>query len=419
MRNNALVPMHWTIDLDHNYQQVDAAKELLLRVPGGSLAGTSLTHDLHPDDASMLRRALAGGSGGMLAECTLRYARPGGIHIVTDATITPLHDAQGKLTGFQGKEYCIAAMELSELCPTVETALARAAVAICIVSRQARLLAANKRYATLANRSVTELVGMPLQQVGIPTEATLNEALAVFDAGKDLPERDVVINGKDHTMTAYSLPDACGEIRSVCIFFRDITRRKNLERKLEAANSMLEEIIVKDYLTGVFNRRHFDEMLEQEVARVARAGGELSMCMVDVDKFKLFNDAYGHLAGDECLARVAETMGTVLHRPGDQLFRYGGEEFSIILPNTGMENAVQVAERVRQAVSDLGIPHTGSALGHVTISIGVAGLNAATARLGPAACQALIQTADKALYAAKSGGRNKVASGICTPEDAV
>lgn len=420
MRNNAQIIMQWTLDLDLNYLHVDAAKEELLDMPRGSLAGTPIARDLHPDDASMLRAALAGGSGmGILAGCSLRYARPQGFHIVTDATITPLRDAQGNPLGFHGRECCIAAMEQGDMGPTAETALARAAVAICIIGRQMRLLAVNQRYAALVARPVAELVGSPLRRVGIPTEETVAEAFAAFDAGREIPERDVVINGKDHTMTAYSLPDACGDIRSICLFFRDITHRKNLERKLETANSMLEEIIVKDYLTGVFNRRHFDDVLEREVGRVARAGGELSMCMVDVDKFKLFNDAYGHLAGDECLARVAGAMGKVLHRPGDQLFRYGGEEFAIILPNTGVENAVHVAERVRRTVSDLGIPHTGSALGHVTISIGVAGLDAMTARLGPAACQGLIRTADTALYAAKSGGRNKVAFGLCTPEDAL
>lgn len=418
MRNNTLVVMHWTIDPELNYLHVDASKERLLRMPEGSLAGTALTDDLHPDDASMLRKALANNpDAGILAGCSLRYSRPQSAHIVTDATITPMFDAQWNLKGFHGKECCIAAMRRGELWPTAETALARAAVGICIVSREARLLAVNRRYAALTARPVDELIGCPLDSVGIPSKKTADEAFAAFDAGTEIPERDIVINGKDHTMTAYSLPDACGSIRSICIFFRDISRRKNLERKLETANSMLEEIIVKDYLTGVFNRRHFDDMLEKEVARVARAGGELSMCMVDVDKFKLFNDAYGHLAGDECLANVAGTMGKMLHRPGDQLFRYGGEEFAIILPNTGRENAVLVAERVRQAVADLDIPHTGSALGHVTISIGVAGLDAGTARLGPPACQALIRMADTALYAAKSGGRNKVASGRCKPED--
>ena len=138
--------------------------------------------------------------------------------------------------------------------------------------------------------------------------------------------------------------------------------------------------------------------------------------MVDVDHFKLFNDAYGHLTGDACLAGVAKAMSAALFRPADQLFRYGGEEFAIIMPQTGREGGTGVAERVREAISALRIPHSQSAPGHVTVSIGVAAISAVTARRGYPACEELIRVADKALYSAKNSGRNKVASGICTLE---
>ena len=184
-------------------------------------------------------------------------------------------------------------------------------------------------------------------------------------------------------------------------------------RRLEAANHKLEEISVKDYLTGVFNRRHFDETLQKEVGRLAREGGVLCVAMVDVDNFKLYNDVYGHLAGDNCLACVAKAMGAVLLRPADEIFRYGGEEFAIVMPQTGREQALGVAERVREAVSDLRIPHCKSAFGHVTISIGVAAIDAANAVHRRQACEELIRVADKALYRAKNGGRNKVDCGQC------
>lgn len=96
-------------------------------------------------------------------------------------------------------------------------------------------------------------------------------------------------------MSIYGLPNACGDTASVCLLLRDISLRKGLERRLEAANRKLEEISVKDYLTGVFNRRHFDETLQKEVGRLAREGGVMCVAMVDVDNFKLYNDAYGHL----------------------------------------------------------------------------------------------------------------------------
>ena len=195
---------------------------------------------------------------------------------------------------------------------------------------------------------------------------------------------------------------------------RDISVRKGLERRLEAANRTLEEMNAKDYLTGVFNRRHFDETLHKEMARLAREGGVMCVGMVDVDNFKLYNDAYGHLAGDECLARVAQAMGAALLRPADEIFRYGGEEFAIVMPQTSKENALNVAERVREAVAGLRIPHCQTDYGVVTVSIGVAGIDAASARFGHQACEKLIRVADKALYRAKDGGRNKVDSDLCS-----
>ena len=219
-------------------------------------------------------------------------------------------------------------------------------------------------------------------------------------------------------MSIYGLPNACGDTASVCLFLRDISLRKGLERRLEAANHKLEEISVKDYLTGVFNRRHFDETLQKEVGRLAREGGVMCVAMVDVDNFKLYNDAYGHLAGDNCLANVAKAMGAVLLRPADEIFRYGGEEFTIIMPQTGKEQALGVAERVREAVADLRIPHCKSGFGHVTISIGVAAIDAASAIFRQQACEELILVADKALYRAKNSGRNKVDCGQCNVGDA-
>lgn len=164
---------------------------------------------------------------------------------------------------------------------------------------------------------------------------------------------------------------------------------------------------LRDHLTGVFNRRYFDISIAEEESRIARVGGELSLIMIDVDRFKLYNDTLGHLAGDQCLIAVAKAMSRELHRNADMLCRYGGEEFAVILPNTARRGAEVVAERLRKAVERLKLPHESNVpYGHVTISVGVASRNRPDPRQD--GTEALVLAADGALYEAKTSGRNRV-----------
>jgi diguanylate cyclase (GGDEF)-like protein len=177
-----------------------------------------------------------------------------------------------------------------------------------------------------------------------------------------------------------------------------------LTRKLDAANQELKRLSAVDGLTGVANRRMFDEALEREWRRSMRQGTELAIVMCDVDFFKKFNDTYGHQAGDECLKKVASAMAKAMERGGDLLARYGGEEFSIILPDTKLGGAAFVAERMRHSVAQLKMPHAGSHHGQVTISCGVSAF-VASPETSP---EALLLAADQALYQAKQAGRNQV-----------
>jgi diguanylate cyclase (GGDEF)-like protein/PAS domain S-box-containing protein len=174
---------------------------------------------------------------------------------------------------------------------------------------------------------------------------------------------------------------------------------------LEAANEALQAMALQDSLTGLSNRRHFDRALDQEFRRSVRAGVALGMILFDVDKFKEYNDLYGHQAGDACLRAIASTIPALLNRPGDIAARYGGEEIALLLPGTTEAGAKALAERVAQAVRDLAIAHAGSPHGVVTISAGVEAFvpvrDVDTAAL-------LVEHADLALYAAKRAGRNAV-----------
>jgi diguanylate cyclase (GGDEF)-like protein len=176
-------------------------------------------------------------------------------------------------------------------------------------------------------------------------------------------------------------------------------------RQLEEANRVLEGLSARDGLTGVANRRHFDEVLGREWRRAARERIPLSLILTDVDNFKLYNDHYGHLRGDDCLKAVAETLAGSLSRPGDLCARYGGEEFAMILPNTEEAGAMIVAEKLREAVEQRRLEHVRSpAAGHVTMSVGVATVRPVDDSADPLS---LVAAADAALYEAKEHGRNR------------
>ena len=196
---------------------------------------------------------------------------------------------------------------------------------------------------------------------------------------------------------------------------RDITARKHAEdelaaihAKLEAANRLLQVLAQQDGLTGLANRRCFDEVLDAEFRRAAREQQPLGFVLIDVDCFKAYNDLYGHLAGDECLRRISTTVAQTLQRPADLAARYGGEELAVLLPATDCQGTTDVAERIRGAVEGLWIEHLGSTPGIATVSAGATStIPCPHADANPTL---LIAAADHALYQAKRDGRNRVRS---------
>ncbi len=184
---------------------------------------------------------------------------------------------------------------------------------------------------------------------------------------------------------------------------RDISHQKETELALAAAAADLTELAATDALTGVANRRRFDEMLDREWRRAMRSHDQLSMLLIDVDHFKLFNDQYGHLMGDTCLHAIATAIAGSVRRPGDLVARYGGEEFAVILPDTDGDGAMEIAARVREGIAALAMPHAGNPSCRVTVSIGSAEAipNRSTAS------SVLVEAADVALYDAKRLGRDR------------
>lgn len=212
------------------------------------------------------------------------------------------------------------------------------------------------------------------------------------------------------------LPDSIeliARIRYHTAAYRAISERdealralRESQRQLSETNLMLQQMMRTDALTGVSNRRHFDESLRAEWSRAIRTRDQVSLLMIDVDYFKAFNDHFGHVAGDKTLREIATCIAEVCNRPSDLPARYGGEEFAVILPNTSNGGAQLIAEKVRLAVEALRLPHIApEPSSTVTVSVGVATLKPQQAE----SQLILVEQADAMLYEAKQGGRNRIA----------
>jgi len=213
--------------------------------------------------------------------------------------------------------------------------------------------------------------------------------------------------------------DMFGQPSIVFGVFMDVTDQKQAEQLLQraqkdaeaankalaVANHALETMAMQDSLTGLSNRRHFDVILDQEVGELRRTHGSLALILIDIDRFKQYNDFYGHPAGDACLRLIAQTIRGFANRAGDIACRYGGEEMALLLPHCNENAAMTIAEDVVCAIRHLAIQHTGSERGLVTISAGVAVLGSERPIYTPSD---LVGWADEALYAAKRGGRDCV-----------
>jgi diguanylate cyclase (GGDEF)-like protein/PAS domain S-box-containing protein len=190
---------------------------------------------------------------------------------------------------------------------------------------------------------------------------------------------------------------------------RNITDRKLTEQKLHEANVLLNRLSYMDGLTGVANRRYFDETLEKEWSNSLSSNLPITLLMFDIDYFKKYNDTYGHLAGDFCLQSIAQAINNQITVNSDYTFcRYGGEEFALILPSTTTKEGINVANHIQETIQSLKIPHLSSEIANIiTLSIGIATI-VPTSSIHP---QSLIQMADSALYLSKTKGRNTVSTG--------
>jgi diguanylate cyclase (GGDEF)-like protein len=216
-------------------------------------------------------------------------------------------------------------------------------------------------------------------------------------------DRGIEAGGDDYLVKPVSYVVLHAKVRAMQRIDDMRRRLMRLTSELEVANQELERLSHSDGLTGIANRRHLDSVLAVETLRAQRTHSRLSMCLVDIDHFKAYNDRYGHVMGDECLTRVAKAINSTVRRAGDLAARYGGEEFAVVLPAADSTTARAVAFNILHAVRALKIAHESSSQRIVTVCVGVTTL-IPRMKMTPAE---VIACADTALYRAKESGRNR------------
>lgn len=286
----------------------------------------------------------------------------------------------------------------------------------------------NKYVADAYQKDKKELEGVNLRALHTEKEADAyyQDDLAVFNSGiakLNIEESWETADGLRWVSTS-KIPfiDDNGEVIGIIGISTDITERKRADsliqeliHRLEIEKDYAQKNALTDGLTGLANRRHFDDALNKEFFRLKRSKTPLSLIMLDIDHFKKFNDRYGHLAGDDCLRQVATALRIAVGRAPDFVARYGGEEFVVILPDTSRNGAETVAERLRKMVTGLVIPHESSeTAAHVTVSLGVATIRSENMNQP----EEVVALADSALYQAKADGRNRFVVATDTTESA-
>jgi diguanylate cyclase (GGDEF)-like protein/PAS domain S-box-containing protein len=381
---------------------------------------------VHPEDrpkAGAVVRAMAAGSEGATIEVRLR--KRSGEYMWVEASLRVVRNpATGAPTGILNIVRDITDRKIAEQSREFHLSLIRAIhgvslTAILVVDGEGNVVSINRRFSDIWKIPIPETpMGQP-EAVIVPDQQLLSQCIdrvknpeafkqrvQELYADPDADDQCQVEMKDGRTLERYStsLRSEGGQYLGRVWFFSDITGRKLAENQLQHAYDTVEALSTKDSLTGLANRRRFDEHFEVEWRRAIRESKPLSLLLFDVDRFKSYNDTYGHLRGDSCLKEIADSAMEVVKRPGDLVARYGGDEFIIILADTDNKGAMQISNEVCAAARRRKLPHGANAHGIVTVSIGCASI-IPTYEQDPAM---LVELADRALYCAKRGGRNRV-----------
>lgn len=330
----------------------------------------------------------------------------------------PLRNRQGDLVGLAGvtvdiTEKKVLEQELRSSRNMMAQAMAEMSDGLAMFGPDGRIVFCNEQYRALFPKSayarhegshITDIVRATVRNGERLDQAIDLDEDSIQAAGKTIfVNKDEIIPLSDGRWL--SLRTRVTEDQHVLALVSDITAMKQSELSLQSFAERMKGLAETDALTELSNRRSFDEALHREFDLAKQTGRPLSLILIDVDRFKLFNDRHGHLAGDACLKSVARAIEGAVRRSGDLAARFGGEEFAVLLPDTDSEAAIAVAEKIRLAIRDLALAHEGSEYGIVTASFGATTFDIKSKVENP---HELVAKADFALYQAKDAGRDRV-----------
>lgn len=342
--------------------------------------------------------------------------------VVLETSGIPLFANDGTLLGYRGidRDITPAIGSLSPRLVQLEALYAAAPVALGLVDREGRFVNANHALVRLIGRGDKALAGQPVAAYLSPEQLNVPDALMRLDAGQSMADLELVYGDRHYQIAIQAVREHdADQLIGMTLAITDVTEQFRLRlelaeanNRMALANARLSVMADTDHLTGLPNRRRFDETLLAEVARCLREGSALSLMLLDIDLFKLYNDHYGHQARDECLRAMARLLRDGVFRAGDLACRYGGEEFAVILPNTDGEAAERVAKRLCAELQAAKLEHVQAPTKQITASMGIATLQGvhALSRGAPVTqtAAAPLGEADRCLYMAKRGGRNRV-----------
>lgn len=332
----------------------------------------------------------------------------------------PLHDTEGRVIGLAGVTRDVTAQrrmrdQVEESRRQLDYVLAEMSDGIAMFDRGGVLVYCNERYREFfaltrdvrqPGRHISEIlraVAAAGEQVGI-ARGSEERWVAEVEANLHTTGEQEVQLKDGRWLHVRTRPAAAGD---ALVVVSDVTKLKQTEEALLAMTEQLKLLATTDSLTGLANRRAFDLAIDDEIARGRRSNQALTLLMVDVDRFKSYNDMYGHQAGDDVLKSVADCFRRALRRPGDIAARYGGEEFVGILSDTDEDAGLFIADAFREGLRSLNIPHQGADGGLLTVSIGIATIVPQDEGID---ATELLRRADEALYIAKDRGRDQIAS---------
>lgn len=412
----------WEVDAQGRYTWVSGVVHDLLGYEPGYVIGRTPFDFMPPGEAERV----AGAFGEIVSQqrafsgLVNRNMRADGQIVVLETSGIPLFNDRGELTGYRGIDRNIS--NLGERVLQLETIYDTTPVALCMLDLDGRLVMSNKAMNGLLNVSQEEAAGSLLGHIMPDVWQQFQDDFILSGSGVKIPGREIIWRDRCYDTQPVALYNASNRVVGLSVTWVDITARREAEQKLASANQVLQQYAQRDHLTGLYNRRYMDECLMNEINQAVEDGFPLSVCLADIDYFKRYNDNYGHQSGDNCLRAVANALVSSRRRPEDNVSRYGGEEFLVILPRTDQEQAMAEAERLRENINALMLPHVASTTHYLTISIGVATLYAgeslSTDMPLHMIASGLIHQADTALYAAKNRGRNQVVAMPETPYNA-